>query len=59
MNFYMFLKNPKTYNRLYPLHFQVKHHLQNGTPYVLGKYVLFFIHHFLCHALVTKFIPQN
>lgn len=27
--------------------------------YVFGKYILFAIHNFLYHTLVTKFIPQN
>ena len=50
----MFLKNPKIHNRLYPLLSQVRHHRRTGLPYAFGKYVLFSIHNFLHHALVTN-----
>ena len=54
MNFNMCLKNPKIHNRLYPLLSQVRHHRRTGLPYAFGKYVLFSIHNFLHHALVTN-----
>lgn len=50
----MFLKNPKIHNRVYPLLSQVRHHRKTGLPYAFGKYVLFSMHNFLYHALVTN-----
>ena len=54
MNFNMFLKNLKIQNRLYPFYFQVRHPRRTGLPYVFGKYILYSIHNFLYHALVTN-----
>lgn len=54
MNFTMFLKNPKIHNRLYTLLSQARYYRRTGLPYAFGKYVLFSIHNFLYHALVTN-----